>query len=132
MNEQSSFVESVLAELGDIAAFEPMAEYNPDGDCIEFLVSNEPYYAKILDGWVTVYYGEKSGDVVGAQIKGVVHNLMRQFPGVRIDIEGAEVRLACLLRGPAYEAGDAEKQRTYKAVIEKAENKDVRAFLEYV
>src|ERR1019366_2848141 len=48
-----------LSQLGPVLAFKPMACYNPAGDCIEFLVSNEPYYAKRMDGWVTVYYSEE-------------------------------------------------------------------------
>lgn len=102
-------------------SFSPIALYNADGDCIEFHLSNESYYAKRLDGWVTVYYGEDTGEVVGGVIKGVRESLLPRFPGLRIDIKGNRVAIACILRAPAYETGDAVKQKTYEAVIRKVE-----------
>lgn len=52
-------------------AFKPMAVYDRDGDCIEFLFSNESYYAQRFDSLVTVFYGRESGEIVGSLIKGV-------------------------------------------------------------
>ena len=41
-------------------AFEAHAIYNPDGDCIEFFISNESFIAERVDDLVSVYYGRTS------------------------------------------------------------------------
>ncbi len=118
--EQSDkFHDSVIKEFGPVEPFKPMAYYNPDGDCLEFLISNEPHFAKRIDGWVTVYYSEESGNMIGGFIKGVRHNLLRKFPGLRIDFQGNLAKVTCLLRAPAYQAGDRVKQKVYKDLIDR-------------
>lgn len=109
--------------------FRPMAYYNSDGDCIEVHLSDEAYYGKRLDGWVTAYFGEDSGEVVGCMLKGVRQSLLRRYPGLQIDIKGDKVNVALLLRAPAYEAGNELIQKTYKAIIEKAEASHLTADL---
>lgn len=121
--------EDLLREIekmgGPVATFSPFAMYNSDGDCLEFHLSNESCYAKRLDGWVTVYVGEDSGDVVGGVLKGVRGSLLRRFPGIRVEIEDKAVSVAVLIRAAAYESEDAEKQRTYRDILDKT--KDLRA-----
>lgn len=125
-------VEGWLAERGGVPKFAPMVSYDPDGDSIECLLSNEPFHARRLDGWVTVYYGEETGKVVGCFIKGVKSSLLPRFPGLNIDIEGGTVRLVLLLRASAWQMTDQVKQAAYKAMIQRAEEADIRAELEPV
>ncbi len=123
------FMTEILQQIGGIEPFKPMAIYNPDGDCIEMHLSNEPYYARRLDGWVTVFYSEATDEVTGAMLKGVKSSLLKRFPGLRILIEGTQVRIAMLLTGPLSATEDDLTQRTYKAVIDKAAELDLRAEL---
>ena len=69
--------------------------------------------------YVYLYYSERTGDLVGGFIKGVRHNLLERFPGMRIYFEGDAVKVACLLQGPAFQAGDEMVQKTYKDLIER-------------
>jgi len=117
----SEHEQSVLDELGPAEPFEPFAYYDPDGDCVEFHFSNEPYHGRRLDGWVTVYYSEASDEVVGGLIKGVRGNLLKRFPGLRIEIHGGAIDISLLLRAPAWSSAAEEPTRkTYQAVIDKA------------
>jgi len=98
----------------------PMAGYNEDGDCLEFHLTTESYYGCRLDGWVTVYIGEDTGELVGGMIKGVRRSLLRRYPGIRIDLDGGKLTVGVLLRAAAYsEASDDDKCRTYRDIIEK-------------
>jgi hypothetical protein len=126
---QSDTVKQWLAERGALPAFEPFAEYDPAGDCIEFFVSNVPFYGKRLDGWVTAYYCEATNELVGGLIKGVVTSLLPRFPGIRVDIHGDQVAVGFLLRAPAYQETSQEKQRVYKAMIAQAEDAAFQAKL---
>jgi hypothetical protein len=54
-----------VTEAGD---FQPIAHHDPDGDCIEFIASDESYYAQRLDSLVTVYIGRETGEIVGSFI----------------------------------------------------------------
>jgi hypothetical protein len=59
----------ILANLN--SPFELSAEYDPDGDCIEFFADNVPFNAKRLDDWVTMYVAEADGRLVGCLVKRV-------------------------------------------------------------
>ncbi len=130
MKDERQLASEIESAVGDPEPFAPMAFYNPDGDCIEIHLRNEPFFARILDGWFTAYYSESTREVVGGMLKGVQSNLLRRFPGLRIDVEGGRVKLALLLRAPAYESGDEVKQRTYQAVIREAEQHTITTELE--
>ena len=73
-----------------------MAHYDPDGDCIEFLMSNESYRAERLDSLVTVYIGRRSNEVVGSLIKDVskyVRDALDRFPGFKVEILDGRIKL---------------------------------------
>lgn len=76
--------------------FRPHAYYDPDGDSIECLFSDENFYAERVDALVTVYYGMKSKEIVGSLIKGVAR-MLRETPGFRIEIQDGRVRLEHVL-----------------------------------
>lgn len=133
MTDQNDFVKSILGRFGDVPKkFEPMSEYNPSGDCIEFLFSNEDYYGKRLDGWVTIYVGEDSGEIVGGLIKGVCHNLLKQFPGVNIEIEDSmhDVKIGLLLQGPLLKTDNRVVHKTYTRVIQMAQDANMTTNLQ--
>lgn len=79
--------------------FRPVAYYDKDGDCIEFLARPDPFYAERIDKWVTVYYSQHTGEVVGSLIKGVSvlrERILTRCPGFVIAIRDGKVRLAHL------------------------------------
>ena len=76
--------------------FEPMATYDPDGDCIEFLAKPDPFFAERVDDLITVYYSQETGEVIGSFIKGVskfCEKILSRMPGFRIDIQDGGVIL---------------------------------------
>lgn len=105
-------------------AFQPAAHYDPDGDCIEVFFTDEPFVGERLDQWVTVYRQRGSREIAGSLIKGV-RKLLARYPGFNIDVYDQKVRLSHVLRAPAWSEGDPVKQRTYKILIEKAEESDI-------
>jgi len=117
-----------IAEQWVPEEFNPVAYYDPDGDCIECIFADEPFYANRLDKWVTVYYGRDCNDVVGSLIKNL-SEMLKTFPGMKIDIHGDKTLLSHLLRGPAYQEGDDIKSKTYKALIDKAESSNLEVAL---
>ncbi len=122
-------VQHVLTHHARAGAFEPFAYYDPDGDCIEFFVSDEPFLAERVDEWVTVYHGEQSGEIIGSLLKGVA-SLLKQYPGLAIDIECGHVRLSHILRARAWSIGDELVRRSYKKVIEVAEERSITTDLQ--
>src|SRR5579885_1246925 len=87
----------------------PRAFYNRYGDCIEFLISNESFYAERVDDLLTVYYGQESREIVGSLLKGV-GRLFAEFakssPGFVIDVEDGRIRLSHLLTAGMWKHGD--------------------------
>ena len=59
--------------------FEPSAQYDQEGDCIEFFAENVPFNAERLDDWVTMYVAESDGRLVGCLISRV-KRLMCKMP----------------------------------------------------
>jgi hypothetical protein len=93
-NEEFAKRMMLLAE--PVEQFKPTATYNPDGDCIEFLASPEPFYAERVDDLVTVYYSQETQQVIGSLIKGVsrfCNALLKKMPGFRIEIQDRQVKL---------------------------------------
>lgn len=118
----------ILERFSEFGEFEPSARYDPDGDCLEFFFTGEEFKGKRLDRWVTVYYGRDTSEIVGACIKDW-RKLLVEFPGLDIDIHDNKVLVSLALRAPAWRANDAVVQRTYKVVIQKAEDANLEAEL---
>ncbi len=95
-DELTEFAEKVFEIAGPPQAFQPLATYDPDGDCIEFLAKPDPFYAKRVDDLVTVYYSQQTGEIVGSLIKSVTpfcKRLFNRLPGFRIEIEDGGILL---------------------------------------
>lgn len=61
--------ETTLLSLRDPCSFTPRAFCNKQGDCVEFLFSDEEFVGQRIDSLVTIYYGQQSGELVGCVIK---------------------------------------------------------------
>jgi hypothetical protein len=124
MND-NQWLDELLAKAPTVPPSGPRAYYDEDGDCIEFLFSNESYYAERYDPILTVYYGQESGEVVGSLIKCVrrfIHAILKDYPGFVVDIEDGKVRLEHLLTAGMWQNDSNDKPaiETYKQLREAA------------
>ena len=90
------FAAKVLELVSPVEKFSPTAYYDPDGDCIEFLVRPDNFYAERIDDLVTAYYSQETGEIIGSLLKGVAvlcKKLLDQLPGFKIEIEHGKVKL---------------------------------------
>lgn len=123
-----AFGQMVLAGAVDSPPPCPRAFYNEDGDCIEFLISNQGYRMERIDKLVTVYYGRETGEIVGALLKGVkrfVREYLKDSPGFAIDVQDGHVRLACLFTAGMWKQGDKVRLHTYKKLRDEADHADL-------
>ena len=131
-----SFAEYVLGQVDSSQPFKPQVIYDKDGDCIEFLFSNEPFYGERIDSLVTVYYSEETREIVGSLIKGVkrfISDVIKKVPGFRIDVRDGRIKLehlftAILWSDPAMD--QPELVVTYQKLRDKAEKFAAEADLE--
>ena len=124
------FAAHVLKLSEGAGAFEPTATFDPDGDCIEFIAKPDPFFGERIDDLITVYYSQESGEIVGSLVKGV-RNLLAEHPGLQIDIQDGRVRLVHLFRASFWNKDNPQpiESRTYRRLIEVAEESDVEAEL---
>jgi hypothetical protein len=111
----SAFEESVLSHSKPGAIFQPFAAYDPDGDCIEFLTSDEGYRAERIDSLLTVYHGRKSGEIIGALLTGVsrfIKDIIRHSPGFLIEIEDGRIKMEHLFTARLW-SSEADRQETW-------------------
>jgi hypothetical protein len=90
------FTSLVLAKVSDPKGTYPVATYDPDGDCIEFIAKNESFCAERIDSLVTVYYGEESGEIIGSLIKGVkrfIGEIVKRMDGFKIEVQDGRIKL---------------------------------------
>ncbi len=117
--------------------FKPVATYDADGDCIEFFITPEPFYAERVDDLVTVYYSQETNEVIGSLIKGVsefCHALLKTMPGFRIEIHDGRIRLDHIFRARLWSA-EQEPQAlptlTYKKLIDLADELEVETDMSF-
>jgi hypothetical protein len=125
------FAQLVLAQSDLEKDFAPFSVYDHDGDCIEFIAKPDAYFAERVDGIVTVYYSEESNEMIGAQIKGI-KSLMRQSPGLSIEVHDGPVRLHFLLRARIWREDPKLAKISvikYKKLISLAEASDAKVDL---
>jgi hypothetical protein len=121
--------------------FEPMAYYDKDGDCIEFLISNDDYYAERVDELLTVYYSRDKNEIIGSLIKGVrklYQNVISKLPGFAIEIQDGKVRIAQLFRArlwteqPSQISGNTILVKTYQKLAAFADECNAEAEASFV
>jgi len=87
--------------------FVPTANYDPDGDCIEFLAKPDPFYAERVDDLITVYYSQETGDLIGSLIKRVSRfcaEMNRQMPGFKTELNDGRLPLVHIFRARLWSA----------------------------
>ena len=115
--------------------FEPEAYYDPDGDCIEYIVKPDDFYAERVDDLLTVYYSEETKDIIGCLIKSVSElckRLVKKLPGFAFEIEAGRVRLSLLLRAWAWSEFNKDDKilvLTYKKLADSADEMNVETEL---
>jgi len=109
---------------------------NPDGDCVELLLSNDNYRAERLDSLVTVYVNRENGELVGALVKGVrsfIRKMVERVPGFEIEIMDGKVKLEYLFTAGLW-SHDAGANRIlvqrYRKLREIAEDANLEVELE--
>jgi len=144
MNNQE-FQEYVLKLAQSAPPFQATTTYDPDGDCIEFLVKRDPFYAERIDDLVTVYYSQETREIIGSLIKGIgrlCRQLSEKMPAFKIEVQDGPVKLehllflAKLLASPEHCADEPTRVTTltyrkqvYDKLIEAAERNDAKAEL---
>jgi len=129
----SEFAEKVTGLATPAEQFEPVATYDPDGDCIEFFAKAGLFYGERIDDRVTVYYSRETNEIVGSLIKGVRNlcdRLLERFPGFTIEIEHGCVRLEHIFLAQLWsQPRDCDDMlvMTYKKLIKVAEETGVEA-----
>ena len=132
-NEEFAKRMMLLAEPAE--QFKPTATYDPDGDCIEFIASPDPFYAERVDDLVTVYYSQETHQVIGSFIKGVSKfctTLLPKMPGFQIEIQDRRVKLQHIFLARLWSSQHAPRDLptlTYKKLIAIAEDTEVEGDL---
>src|SRR5262245_34116816 len=101
VTSNAEFAKRMMLLARPAEKFQPTATYDPDGDCIEFLVKPDPFHAERVDDLVTVYYSQVTGEVIGSLLKGVsafCKKMTERLPGFRIEIRDGRVRLVHLFQ----------------------------------
>jgi hypothetical protein len=107
--------------------FSPFAEYDADGDCIEFFMKPDPFFAERIDGLLTVYRSQENKEIVGAQIKRVTalcEEILGKFPGFRVEVHEGKMPLVHIFRVGLWLSvrGDADDViHIYRFLTQKAE-----------
>ena len=134
----SEFAKRMLLMGRSAEQFRPTATYDPDGDCIEFLIKSDPFRAERVDDLVTVYYSQETGEVIGSLIKGVskfCEKMFQQLPGFRVQIRDRRVMLDHIflarLWSSNFDPGSLETL-TYQKLIEVADEVEVEGDLCFV
>ena len=128
-NEEFAKRMMLLAEPA--AAFKPTATYDPDGDCIEFLASPDPFYAERIDDLATVYYSQITDQVIGSLLKDVSRfcsGLLRTMPGFQVEIRDGRVKLRHIFLARLWSSTFAPRDiptLTYKKLIAISQDTEV-------
>jgi len=133
-----AFAQKVMARVGTAPWSGPKVFPNPDGDCIEVLLSNDNYRAERLDSLVTVYVNRENGELVGALVKGIrsfVRKMVERIPGFKIEIVDGKVKLEYLFTAGLW-SHDTPPNRVlvqrYQKLRQIAEDADLEVELEAV
>jgi len=95
---QNTFENDVMELIGNTSEpFKPYGYYIPEGDCFEFFISDEEFYGKRIDQFVTIYLSMESHEIIGSLIKDIeilYSEVAKKFPGFGIMIQDGKVRLS--------------------------------------
>jgi hypothetical protein len=128
------FAKMVLESASPEHPFRPKATYDPDGDCIEFMIKPDNFYAHRIDELFTVYYSEKTNEVVGSLIKSVksfCKKLIQQSPWFAIIVDEPPIWLSHLFVARLMQLQSKPDQAelrlitTYKELIKQAQAENI-------
>jgi len=115
--------------------FEPFAFHNTDGDCIEFFVLPDDYFAERIDDYLTLYLDMDTEQIVGFVIKNVkriLDRLSQQRPAMAFVVDDGTVVLRSLFVAMFANSKTCVRQeeqdlvvRHYKKVVEIAETNEI-------
>ncbi len=131
VTSNDDFAKRVIDLATPTEPFKPVVTYDPDGDCIEFLVSPAPFYAERVDDLVTVYYDQETQEVIGSLVKGVskfCQTLLERMPGFKIEIHDGRVKLEHLFRARLWSLDQEPRDLPtviYRKLIDIAEQADL-------
>src|SRR2546428_11080786 len=76
------------------AKFTPRPHYIAEGDCLIFYFKDDESYAERVDELLTLYRSEKTGEVVGCEVKGIkcITKRLGEF-GIQIKDNNVDLRL---------------------------------------
>ena len=121
------FAEQVLRQAETADPKGPVARYDPDGDCLEFLAGPDPFYAERVDARLTVYYSENTGKIIGALVKSwsrLVSRITSHFPAFEIEVRDGPVKLTFLFHLALLSSESVENKMVrihYRKLIETTE-----------
>lgn len=101
ITSNTEFAKRMMLLARPTAQFDRVATYDRDGDCIEFFINSDPFYAERIDDLVTVYISQDTGELIGSLLKGVSKfcaDIMERMPGFKIEIHDGPVRLVHIFR----------------------------------
>ncbi len=128
---QSEFAKRMSLMAKPAEDFRPFAYYDPDGDCIEFLIKPDPFYAERVDDLVTVYYSQDTDEVVGSLLKGVskfCQDAVAKMPGFKVEIRDGKIKLEHVFRLRMWTSTMKPRDLptlTYQKLIDVAEKADL-------
>ncbi len=130
-NTQKGFENIALDFLDENFEFKPVATYDEDGDCVEFLAKPDDFYAERIDDLVTVYYSQETNEIVGSLIKGVSRYFQKlinsNFPGFVVEIDDGLVTLSHLFLARMWERNlEGQQKHIYKILQREAEHANIR------
>lgn len=132
---KENYYKKVLKIADKAGSFKPEAYYDSDGDCIEYIVKPDDFYAERVDDLLTVYNSEKTQEVIGCLIKSVsvlCKRLVKKLPGFAFEIEAGRVRLGLLLRACVWSELSKDDKilvLTYKKLADSADEMNVETEL---
>jgi hypothetical protein len=127
----AEFAKRMLLLAHPAEHFQPVATYDPDGDCIEFLTKPDPFRAERVDDFVTVYYSQTTGELIGSLMNGVskfCEGMAVRLPGFKIEIHDGPVHLVHIFRAKLWTT-EAKPQELgvliYRKLIDVAEESNI-------
>lgn len=107
VTSKDDFAKAMMLLAGSAEDFNPTAYYDSDGDCIEFLISPEPFFAERIDDLLTVYWSQENNQqLVGAVLKGIskfFEETVRSLPGFSLEIHDGPARLVHIFQAKLWQ-----------------------------
>ena len=129
------FAAHIMKLAHDAPPFQPTTTCDPDGDCIEFVVSPDAFYAERVDELLTVYHSQETREIIGSQIKGLARfckEMLEKLPGLRIEVQDGPVTLQHIFLATLWTSDpqlDKIAMLPYRTLIEVARQSNAKADL---